>query len=1319
LAKETKKTKVRTQGLEAFIFDMDGVITDTASIHADAWKQMFDQYLSQRAQKEGKKFQPFDTGRDYRCYVDGKPRYDGVKAFLESRGISLPYGSPDDSPDRETVCGLGNRKNRYYLERLREQKVKPYPSSVKFIKRLKNEGIRSAVISASRNAGAVLEATGIGDLFETKVDGVDADELKLKGKPDPAIFLEAARKLGTQPEKTTVVEDSLAGVEAGHRGKFKLVIGVDRANQAQELKERGADIVVEDLSRLQIISYQTVSSLPSALENKNEVLNRLRGKNLAIFLDYDGTLTPIVEDPAQATLPAKTKRVIKRLAEQYPVAIISGRDLADVQDMVGISGIAYAGSHGFDIVEPGGQHRDQKIGKRFLPVLRRAGKELYQALKDIPGARVERKRFAIAAHYRQVKRADVGQLEQRFAQVLSHYPELRKSSGKKVFELRPDIDWDKGRALFHLLETLYADGSQILPLYIGDDVTDEDAFRAIGDRGMAIAVGSEKRQTAAHYGLRDPEEVTEFLRALAALVEREVSKGVWVMAYEGFEPEKEGLREALCTLGNGYFASRGAAPESTADGIHYPGTYVAGCYNRLQTEIAGEIIENESLVNLPNWLPLTFRFEDGDWFDVDKVNLLEYYQELNLRQGVLNRLVRFADQKGRCTRIFQRRFVSMANEHLAGLETTILAENWSGRISVRSALDGGVTNSGVERYRQLNNRHLNTIETKSINKETLYIQVETNQSHIRVAETARTRLFLDGKQLSAEPEVIEEPDYIAQEFSLELKEGRAATVEKIVALYTSRDKAISESGIETRKEVERAADFDELLKHHILRWKNLWRRSRIAIKESERVAMVLHLHIFHLLQTVSPHTIDRDAGVPPRGLHGEAYRGHILWDELFIFPFLNLRIPDITRSLLMYRYRRLPEARWAAKQAGYDGAMYPWQSGSDGREESQRLHLNPRSGRWIPDNSQLQRHINIAIAYNVWQYYQVSGDINFISFYGAEMLAEIARFWASIARYNRSLDRYEIHRVMGPDEFHDAYPGADEPGINNNAYTNIMVVWLLCRALEALDLPEMRRQTLIDKLSLKPEELEKWDDISRKMRVVFHDDGIISQFEGYDQLEEFDWKAYQKKYRNIQRLDRILEAEGDTPNRYKLSKQADVLMLFYLLSADELGELFHRLNYPFEYETIPRNIEYYLKRTSHGSTLSHVVHAWVLARSRRELSWHIFKEALESDVSDIQGGTTSEGIHLGAMAGTIDLIQRCYMGIETRQDRLQLNPYLPNALKEIKFDILYRQHWVNLLITPNRLTVSTRPTAVAPITVGFREDIYELKPGGSLQFSLK
>jgi len=858
-------------------------------------------------------------------------------------------------------------------------------------------------------------------------------------------------------------------------------------------------------------------------------------------------------------------------------------------------------------------------------------------------------------------------------------------------------------------------------MYIGDDVTDEDAFRAINSRGVSVRVGRDEQRTAADYAIEDPAEVAAFLEDLLALAEKEVAKGIWALVYDDFNPEQEGLREALCTLGNGYFATRGAAPESEADDVHYPGTYVGGCYNRLKTEVNGNVVENESLVNAPNWLPLTFKIENGEWFDVQKVELLDYRQELDLMRGVLTRLIRFADKQGRQTRVSQRRFVSMDDPHLAGLETTIVAENWSGVLQIRTGLDGRVANTGVERYRQLNNQHLTPLDVGVMGNDILWVKVETNQSHIKFAEAARTRLFLEGQELKAERDIIKEPGYIGQDFLFRVQEKQAVTVEKGVALFNSRDRAISECLGAAQKKISRAPGFESLLQRHVLSWDHLWGRCRIDVKaDTPRVAQVLNLHIFHLLQTVSIHSIDLDVGVPPRGLHGEAYRGHIMWDELFIFPFLTFRIPDITRALLQYRYRRLGEARWAAKQAGYQGALYPWMSGSDGREEAQTLHLNPRSGRWIPDNSQLQRHINIAIAYNVWHYYQVTGDIRFLSFYGAEMLFEIARFWASMTEYNRTTDRFDIRRVMGPDEFHDAYPDADEPGIDNNAYTNVMVVWLMCRALETVDLlPKERREPLLEKLALRREELEQWDQISRKMMVAFHDDGIISQFEGYDQLKEFDWKRYRKKYGDIHRLDRILEAEGDTPNRYKVSKQADVLMLFYLLSADELRELFGRLGYPFEYETIPKNLDYYIQRTSHGSTLSRIVHSWVLSRSERELSWHLFKDALESDIADIQGGTTEEGIHLGAMAGTVDQIQRCYTGGELSADVMWLNPHLPEGLREVQFDVMYRQHWVNIQVTPDLLKVSSSPSAAAPIKVGFEDRVNTLKPGQSLEFELK
>ncbi|MGA2404386.1 MAG: glycosyl hydrolase family 65 protein [Syntrophobacteraceae bacterium] len=399
--------------------------------------------------------------------------------------------------------------------------------------------------------------------------------------------------------------------------------------------------------------------------------------------------------------------------------------------------------------------------------------------------------------------------------------------------------------------------------------------------------------------------------------------------------------------------------------------------------------------------------------------------------------------------------------------------------------------------------------------------------------------------------------------------------------------------------------------------------------------------------------------------------------------------------------------------------MFPWQSGSDGQEETDALNLNPRSQRWMPDNSYLQRHVGSAIAYNVWQYFQVTHDIEFLHFYGAELILEIARFWSSMANFNDERSRYEIRGVMGPDEFHDGYPDAAIPGINNNAYTNMMAVWVLCRALEVLDLlSDMRRAELTARLGVSSEEIARWGDISRRMYVPFHDDGIISQFEGYDKLRELDWQDYRTRYGNIQRLDLILEAENDSPNHYKLSKQADVLMLFYLFSAEELGELFTRMGYPFEYETIPKNVTYYAARSSHGSTLCRVVYAWILARSDRPRAMNFFAEALQSDVADIQQGTTSEGVHLGAMAGTVDLIQRVCTGIEVKGDVLRLNPELPEEMERLDMRIRYRGHSIDLRLKRDSITVRGRDREVAPISLCVEGKVYEFVGGSTRVFQL-
>ena len=282
-----------------------------------------------------------------------------------------------------------------------------------------------------------------------------------------------------------------------------------------------------------------------------------------------------------------------------------------------------------------------------------------------------------------------------------------------------------------------------------------------------------------------------------------------------------------------------------------------------------------------------------------------------------------------------------------------------------------------------------------------------------------------------------------------------------------------------------------------------------------------------------------------------------------------------------------------------------------------------------------------------------------------------------------------------------------------------MAVWVLCRALDVLDLlPDIRRVELTTRLGLSVDEIARWNDISRRMFVPFHGDGIISQFEGYETLAELDWRDYRARYGNIQRLELILEAENDSANGYKLSKQADVLMLFYVFSAEELGELFTRLGYPFDRDAIPRNVAYYDCRSSHGSTLSRVVHAWVVARSDRPRSMTYFAEALQSDVSDIQQGTTAEGVHLGAMAGSVDLLQRVSTGIEITGDVLRLNPQLPQELERLDMRIRYRGHSLDLRLTRDTLTVRGRERGIAPIKLGIKDEVYEFVCGSTRVFKL-
>lgn len=506
--------------VEAVIFDMDGVVVNSAMAHAAAWKRLFDSYLRARAEKRGEDFQPFDADAEYRQYVDGKPRYHGVADFLAARGIELPWGTEDDAPGAETVCGLGNRKNGYFQEWLEENRVEAFPGSLALIDALRAADIRVGVFSASRNAEAVLANAGVLDRLDAKVDGKDAADHKLPGKPDPAVLLETAARLGVAPEYCVVVEDALAGVEAGAKGGFGLVIGVARGSHAQDLARAGADLVVGDLAELDLteegrLIVKTVNRVPRVRDAEAEIRARLAGQRVVVFLDFDGTLTPIVEDPDAAKLDQAMRDSVAGLAGKIPVAIVSGRGLDDLRERVGLENVFLAGSHGFEIAGPAGWRQTLEKGTEFLPDLDRAESALHKHLDAVDGVVVERKRFSISIHYRRVAPEALGRVEAAVDRVLGGEPHLEKGTGKKVFQVQPRIDWNKGRAVQWILEQLGLEAGEVMPVYIGDDITDEDAFRALSGRGLGIVVGdSEDRPTAAEYRIADPAEVGWFLRQL-------------------------------------------------------------------------------------------------------------------------------------------------------------------------------------------------------------------------------------------------------------------------------------------------------------------------------------------------------------------------------------------------------------------------------------------------------------------------------------------------------------------------------------------------------------------------------------------------------------------------------------------------------------------------------------------------------------------------------------------------------------------------------------------------------------------------------------
>ncbi len=784
--------------------------------------------------------------------------------------------------------------------------------------------------------------------------------------------------------------------------------------------------------------------------------------------------------------------------------------------------------------------------------------------------------------------------------------------------------------------------------------------------------------------------------------------GARQIEFDDYDLPDEARRESLMGLGNGVLFVRACAPEAAfarraADRAqHYAGLYFAGGYNRAGRFINGEAVQITSLVNLPDPFALSFRPEGAhDWFALDDVQLLHYRHRLDLDAGVAEREMRVRDDAGRETLLHETRCVSLVDADAVLLHWRLVPCNWSGALELRSLLRTTAANAKLARTRAYEGRHLE-VQPVPATGGGVAVCANTTDGTRRFRIESRLSCVVDAGGGDAQPvairvEVDKPRQALAQHARVRAVQGQALDIE--LQVHVRADEAAGRATA-----VERAA----LLASQRQAWRALWDRLEFDTPGDDTLARSARAGAFHLLQAASPLTSERDTGLPARGWQ-EGYFGHVFWDELLAFPFYDLRFPAISRALLAYRHRRLGAARTAALRSGWRGAMFPWRSATTGEEETPAFQWIPPARQWKPDHTHLQHHIGSAIAFNAWRHHLATGDARLLAGETGELLIEIARFWASRVHKNED-GRYDILGVIGPDEYHDAWPGAEQPGLDNNSYTNLMAAETLrCaselpRHMEACDWLRLCHQC-----DVRAGEVDGWDQVSRRLRVCLIGDGVLAQFDGFDRLEPAE-RAPLPPDGQHEREDWWLLARGDDVNRYQITKQADVLMLFYLLGVDATRALLDRLGVPLSAGWHERTVRHYLDRVSHESSLSHVVCAGALAEIDTAESWHYYRQALATDLERKPEGSTHEGVHLGAMAGAWDVLQRFYLGLWPQSDGLLLRPHLPDGLDDVRMALQWHGQRIGVRLSGSALTLRHEDGGQA-LVLRHAGEMLRLEPG--------
>ncbi|MEH2124376.1 beta-phosphoglucomutase [Nostoc sp.] len=711
----------------------------------------------------------------------------------------------------------------------------------------------------------------------------------------------------------------------------------------------------------------------------------------------------------------------------------------------------------------------------------------------------------------------------------------------------------------------------------------------------------------------------------------------WILIETQFDPEQLHSKETVFTIGNGYLGTRGSFEEGYPHTL--PATFIHGVYDDVP------VVYTE-LVNCPDWLPLIV-IVNGDRFRLDRGEILSYDRQLDLRQGLLIRALRWRSPNGNTIDISFERFASLADPHVLALRCHVTPIDFDGLIEVQASINGYPENQGFNHWEELDQGKTN---------QGIWLQRRTRNSRIELGMAAKVTIL--GTEASLQ--VNTAPGYPTLSTTFLAKAQQTVTVEKLVTVFTSRE--IEAPVPAAQEKLAQLPDYATLLKANEQAWDEVWQQSDILIEGDSTATFAVRYNLFQLL-IAAPRDDDR-VSIPAKTLSGFGYRGHVFWDtEIFMQPLFLFTQPAIARNLLSYRWHTLPGARRKAVHYGYRGAMFAWESADTGDEVTPRWAIGSdfygEDVRiWCRDR---EIHINADIPYAIWNYWQATGDDDWMQKCGAEVILDAAIFWGSRVEFNSEREQYEIRGVIGADEYHEL--------VHNNAFTNRMAQWHLEKAIAVYDwlahkFPE-RATELEQKLKLTPEERSHWQEIVAKILFFYEPSTeLIEQFEGFFQLEDINLADYELRDRSMQPILGI-----DKTNKSQILKQPDVLMLLYLMreSAD----------FPYNEKALQTNWDYYAPRTdiTYGSSLGPAVQA-ILASDlgKSTVAYEQFMRALMVDLEDNRGNT-NDGIHGASAGGIWQAVIFGFGGIQLTENGPVANPHLPPGWTRLKFKLHWRGKW--------------------------------------------